>query len=148
MAKIKVFSLFLEEKSSDFVDFQYWSPFLLCLTTGPRKMANLNIFCLISRIDVVNTCKKRFSLPFSWVTLFPFLSVFHIFHPLLYMRVLLLDCLFLSRFGPVNVDIYGNMWSCFKVISFWLHNQAIVFCNTLFGIFHLTCRVLTLYLSF
>ena len=67
MAKIKVFGLFLEKKSSDFVDFQYWSPFLLCLTTGARKMTNLNVFCLISRIDSVNTCKKRFSWPFSWV---------------------------------------------------------------------------------
>ena len=60
MAKIKVFGLFLEKKSSDFVDFQYWSPFLLCLTTGPRKIANLNVFCLISRIDTVNTCKNPF----------------------------------------------------------------------------------------
>ena len=42
--------------------------YLHCLlTTGPRKMTNLNVFCLISRIDAVNTCKKRFSWPFSWV---------------------------------------------------------------------------------
>ena len=65
MAKIKVFGLFLEKKSSDFVDFQYRSPFLLCLTTGAGKMANLIFFCLISRIDAVNACKKRFSWPFS-----------------------------------------------------------------------------------
>ena len=41
MAKIKVFGLFLEKKSLDFADFPYRSSFLMCLTTGPRKMANL-----------------------------------------------------------------------------------------------------------
>ena len=34
MAEIKVFGLFLGKKSSNFVDFPYWSSFLLCLTTG------------------------------------------------------------------------------------------------------------------
>ena len=43
-------------------------------TTGPRKMSNLNGFCLISHIDAVNTCKKRFSWPFSWVWVICFCS--------------------------------------------------------------------------
>ena len=60
MAYIKVFGLFLEMKSSVLPDFPYLSSFLLCLTTGSTKMANINVFCLILRIDSVNMCQKPF----------------------------------------------------------------------------------------
>ena len=39
------------------------------IVLSPRKMANLNVFCLILRIDVVNTCKNAFLghfLEFEW----------------------------------------------------------------------------------
>ena len=64
MAKIKVFGLFLEMKSLVLADFPHWSSFLLWLTTGPKKKVDINVFCLISRIDAVNTCKIPFSCPF------------------------------------------------------------------------------------
>ena len=41
------------------------SPYYGTIGAAKRKMANLNVFCLISHIDAVNTCKKRFPWPFS-----------------------------------------------------------------------------------
>ena len=52
MAKVKVFGLFLEKKSSDFADFSHRGSFLLCLITGPRKWPREAFF---TRIDRVNT---------------------------------------------------------------------------------------------
>ena len=51
MAKIKVFGLFVEMELLVFADFPYSSLFLLGLTTGPMKMANINVLCLYLHID-------------------------------------------------------------------------------------------------